>query len=72
MRLIFAAIPLLLATGCATAPVADLEALCDATRADRAAHADALLADGGDASVSTGATLLARTDAACVHADAGQ
>jgi len=49
--------------GCAR-PASDL-AVCDGSAAARDAHTAALLADGGDQSVLTGARLLALLDAAC-------
>lgn len=57
-----AAILLLPASSCATG---NLEALCDATRADRAEAAEALLAEGTDRVVVPTARLIAKTDAAC-------
>lgn len=62
MRMSLTALPLLVA-GCVTAT--NDSALCDGTRAARDAHTDALLADGGDQSLVTGAALLSRLDAAC-------
>jgi len=51
------------ASGCVTTTSG--EALCDATAPLAAAHAEALLVDGGDLSVQTGAALIAARDAAC-------
>lgn len=52
----------LLVSGCLNA--SDV-AICDATKRLRDAHADSLLVDGGDMSVSTGAALIATLDAGC-------
>jgi hypothetical protein len=60
-----ATIPLLLATGCSTTLTVSTDALCDGTRETRAAHARALVSDGGDQSVVTGQALLAQMQAAC-------
>ena len=51
-----------LATGCAPASQV---AICDGTAVERDALADALLEDGGDASVVAGERLIARLDAGC-------
>jgi len=51
------------AIGCAS--VANNNAICDATAAQRTAHASALAADGGDMSVVTGQALIATLDATC-------
>ena len=40
-------------------------AICDGTVRLRDAHADALLLDGGDRSVATGAALIGALDAGC-------
>ena len=40
-------------------------AICDGTIALRSLHADALIEDGGDQSVQTGAALIAALDAGC-------
>jgi len=56
-------IPLFFVTGCAT--VASNSAICDGTLRDRAAHAAALAEDGGDQSITTGAALIRKLDAAC-------
>ena len=50
-------------TGCAT--VASNSAICDGTLRDRSAHAAALAEDGGDQSITTGAALIRKLDAAC-------
>jgi hypothetical protein len=52
-----------LASGCA--PVSSPNAICDGTVSLRDTHAEALLADGGDVSVQTGAALIAALDAGC-------
>lgn len=57
--------PLLAVSGCATAIPTSGEALCDATRDDRAAHAAALADEGSDRVVVTGQALIARIDAGC-------
>lgn len=56
-------IPLFFVTGCAN--VASNNAICDGTLRDRAAHAAALAEDGGDQSITTGAALIRKLDAAC-------
>ena len=53
----------LLAAGCTSAT--SERAICDGSAALRDAHTAALLDDGGDQSVTTGAALLAALDAAC-------
>lgn len=53
-----------LLTGCGAA-VSDA-ALCDGTSAARAALAAALVADGGDKSLVTGAHLIQLLDAGCL------
>lgn len=58
-----AAILTTLVSGCAA--VSSPNAICDGTVALRDAHAEALLEDGGDASVQTGAALIAALDAGC-------
>lgn len=58
-----AMIPMFFVTGCEIA-VSD-SAICDGTSADRTAHAAALALDGGDRSVTTGALLIRKLDAAC-------
>jgi hypothetical protein len=50
--------------GCMSA--ANDSAICDATDAQRTAHAAALAADGGDKSVVTGQALIATLDATCL------
>lgn len=61
-------IPMLLGAGflsaCA-APTINQDAICDGTRQARSEHTAALLADGGDLSLATGADLIARIDAGC-------
>lgn len=52
-----------LASGCAS--VASDSAICAATERERAAHAAALAADGGDQSIRTGRALIAKIDAGC-------
>lgn len=49
--------------GCA--PVNSPNAICDGTVQLRSQHIDALLEDGGDQSVQTGAALIAALDAGC-------
>ena len=58
-----AATLMLPALGCA--PVSSPNAICDGTVSLRDTHAEALLADGGDVSVQTGAALIAALDAGC-------
>lgn len=53
----------LLVSGCATA-VSD-HAICDGTESLRDAHTEALLSDGGDASVVSGVALIDALDRAC-------
>ena len=50
-------------SGCASA--VNNSAICDGTAAARTKHAAALANDGGDASVVTGARLIAMIDGAC-------
>ncbi|WMM94920.1 hypothetical protein CRP804_gp42 [Roseobacter phage CRP-804] len=52
-----------LVSGCAT--VVSEDAICDGTERLRDDHTDALLADGGDLSVTTGAALIDALDRAC-------
>ena len=52
-----------LVSGCA--PVSSPNAICDGTVALRDTHTQALLTDGGDVSVQTGAALIAALDAGC-------
>lgn len=54
---------ILFTSGCVSA-TSD-RAICDGSAALRDAHTAALLQDGGDQSVVTGAALLAALDAAC-------
>ena len=64
MKWICLALTLTCVAGCATA-IPATDAVCDGSRAARAAHA-AALADTPDASVlQTGARLIALIDAAC-------
>ena len=49
--------------GCTTAPSSN--AICDATKDSRTAHAGALYEDGGSKSVMTGAYLIAQIDVGC-------
>ena len=51
------------ALGCA--PVSSPNAICDGTVGLRDTHTEALLRDGGDVSVQTGAALIAALDAGC-------
>ena len=51
------------ALGCTS--VSNPNAICDGTVSLRDTHADALIADGGDLSVQTGAALIAALDAGC-------
>lgn len=52
-----------LVSGCAT--VVSEDAICDGTEALRNYHTGALLTDGGDRSVVTGAALIDALDRAC-------
>ena len=52
-----------LGAGCTTAP--SNNAICDATKDSRTAHAGALYEDGGPKSVMTGAYLIAQIDVGC-------
>lgn len=54
---------MLLAGGCTT--VRSNDAICDATKDSRTAHAGALYEDGGTKSVMTGAYLIAQIDVGC-------
>ncbi len=63
MRHLLKLTPLLFVAGCVTAP--NQAAICDGSAAARTAHASALAADGGDASVVTGARLIRLLDAGC-------
>lgn len=56
---------MLLVTGCARGVSSN--AICDATKDSRTAHAAALADDGGDKSVMTGAYLIAQIDVACAQ-----
>lgn len=53
--------------GCAN--VSSPNAICDGTAALRNEHAYALLADGGDQSLQTGAALIGAIDAGCSVSD---
>lgn len=55
----------LLVSGCVTAPRTSGDAICDGSRAARAAHAAALVASDDDRVVVTGARLIAVLDAGC-------
>lgn len=55
---------MLLVSGCVTV---NQTAVCDGTRTLRTAHVEALLDDGGDRSVVTGAALVAALDAGCAE-----
>ena len=64
MKLIVLLAPLtMLVSGCAT--VTSSVAICDASERLREAHTEALLKDGGDTSVITGAALIDALDRAC-------
>ena len=52
-------------TACVSASPGSIDAICLATARDRDAHAAALVADGGDQSVTTGQALISKMDAAC-------
>ena len=62
MRRLLIILPMLV-TGCAN--LVNDAALCSATSQARKAHAQALLVDGGDQSVVTGANLLDDFKAGC-------
>ena len=53
-----------LLSACTTLTVST-DALCDGTRETRAAHARALVSDGGDQSVVTGQALLSQIQTVC-------
>jgi len=53
------------ASGCVNATPGSLEALCDSTRAARAAHADALAVTADENVLRTGAALVTQIDAGC-------
>ena len=63
MRTLFPMMLMIFVSGCAIAPSSD--AICDATQRLRDAHTEALLDDGGDQSVITGAALIGALDAGC-------
>ena len=51
--------------GCSWQSVPSGQAICDGTAKARTEHAAALVADGGDTSVTTGARLILLLDAGC-------
>ena len=53
--------------GCTS--VSSPNAICDGTVTLRNQHADALLEDGGDQSLQTGAALIGAIDAGCLVSD---
>ena len=55
---------ILLVAGCSPEIPTSVDALADATRDQRAAHAAALAEDGGPKSILTGQALIATLDAA--------
>ena len=63
LRAILVMTLLFFVSGCAS--VANNNAMCDGTAEARTKHAAALADDGGDASVVTGARLIAMIDGAC-------
>lgn len=66
MRLLLIPGLVMLVASCVTAVTRTSEAgACDALASLVERHADALLEDGGDASVTTGADLIAAYDAVC-------
>lgn len=67
LRLIPPLLAALSLSACAGAPPVSERGLCDGLAPLGRAHAEALLADGGDASVLTGARLLAGLDAGCAR-----
>ena len=62
-----ATILMLPVAGCASATLTSGNALCDGSRADRAAHAAALAEDGGPLSLVTGQRLISRIDRGCAQ-----
>ncbi len=64
-KLIWATIPLWLATGCVSVTPTSDDALCDGTRRARADHAAALAVSADDRAVVTGARLIGLIDAGC-------
>lgn len=60
MRLILPLTLTMLVSACVNA-----SAICEGTRAERDALTDALLLDGGDASVVAGYNLISKLDAGC-------
>lgn len=67
MRAILTFPSLMLLSGCFGNWQVSEAALCDGTRADRKAHAAALLVDGGPQSKMTGAVLLSKLRAGCAE-----
>jgi len=66
MKLTLLMIATTLLSGCATATLTSGDAaICDATRQTRAAHAQALVDDGGPRSLVTGQRLISQVDAGC-------
>ena len=59
-----------LASGCTNGSV-NVAAICDATVHLRDKHTDALLIDGGNQSIETGADLLAALDHGCAPLEKG-
>ena len=57
-----------LTLGVTSCAIGNQAAICDGTINLRSAHADALLLDGGDRSVATGAALIGALDAGCEDA----
>ena len=66
-RILWATILLLPLGGCVSGTQTSGDALCAGTRQARAAHAAALVLDGGPASLVTGQALIARVDAGCAR-----
>jgi hypothetical protein len=64
MRLIFLLMMTTLIASCSSLPV-ETAGVCEASEPDRAAHAAALLDDGGPRSKRTGAVLLSGLQGAC-------
>ena len=71
MRLLIFLTAVLASSGCSVIwrePPARIDgAICDGTRQSRAAHAAALIEDGGPISQQTGATLLVQMRNGCVE-----
>lgn len=53
------------ASGCVTAPQTSGDAICDSTRAARAAHAAVLAVTADENVLRTGAALVTQIDAGC-------